>query len=259
MKSAAKPVHLLDLHVHLKGGLTLDQALDQSRRDGIQYGIAVNCGKGFPVQDDAAALAFCMSLKGKPVFAGMQAEGREWTSMFSLQAAAEFDYIFTDAMTWTDDHGRRMRLWIAEDVGTIEDAEEFMETLVARSVEIIETEPIDIFVNPTFLPAVIAVGYDRLWTEERMAKVIGAAVRNCVAIELNDLYHLPSRRFVLMANAAGCKFTLGTNNTGPSDLGRSEYGRKMIDECDLVGDDFFVPGKGGLKAALRKPQAFRAV
>ncbi len=31
---------------HLKGGLTLEQTLAKSRRDGIQYGIAVNCGKG---------------------------------------------------------------------------------------------------------------------------------------------------------------------------------------------------------------------
>jgi hypothetical protein len=38
---------MVDYHVHLKGGLTLEQALDRSRRDGIGYGIAVNCGKGF--------------------------------------------------------------------------------------------------------------------------------------------------------------------------------------------------------------------
>jgi hypothetical protein len=96
----------------LSVGLTLEQALEKSRRDGIKYGIAVNCGKGFPVQDDEAALGFCSSMKGQPIFVGMQAEGREWTSMFSLAAAAQFDYIFTDAMTWTDEDGRRKRLWI---------------------------------------------------------------------------------------------------------------------------------------------------
>ena len=30
--------------------------------------------------------------------------------MFSRQAAALFDYVFTDSMTWTDNRGRRMRL-----------------------------------------------------------------------------------------------------------------------------------------------------
>ena len=38
---------MVDYHVHLKEGLTLEQALAKSRRDGIEYGIAVNCGKGF--------------------------------------------------------------------------------------------------------------------------------------------------------------------------------------------------------------------
>ena len=247
---------ILDLHVHLKGGLTLEQALEKSRRDGIKYGIAVNCGKGFPVQDDAAAIAFCESMKGQPIFVGMQAEGREWTNMFSLHAAAQFDYIFTDAMTWTDDDGRRMRLWIPEEVGVIADPERFMETLVARSVEILETEPIDIFVNPTFLPAVIADDYDRLWTGDRIARVVHAAARNQVAIELNELYRLPSVKFVHLAKAAGCKFSFGTNNTGPDDLGCSKYGLFMVDECGLNAGDFFIPGASGLKAAMRKPKAF---
>jgi hypothetical protein len=252
-------IPLIDLHVHLKGGLTLDQALDRSRRDGMQYGIAVNCGKGFPVEDDAAALAFFDGLKGQPVFAGMQAEGREWTGMFSRRTAARFDYIFTDAMTWTDEHGLRMRLWIPEEVGSIADVEGFMETLVARTVDLLEHEPIDIFVNPTFLPAVIAHDYDRLWTGARMAKVIGAAARNGVAIELNDLYRLPSPEFVRRAKANGCKFTFGSNNTGPGDLGRCAYGLSLIDECGLAAGDFFIPGTCGPKAADRKPEAFLRV
>lgn len=58
---------MLDLHVNLKGGLRLEEALDQSLRDGIQYGIAVNCGKGFPVQDDAAAEELCDRMKDHPI------------------------------------------------------------------------------------------------------------------------------------------------------------------------------------------------
>jgi hypothetical protein len=249
-------IPLIDLHVHLKGGFTLDQALEQARRDGMKYGIAVNCGKGFPVEDDAGALAFFDSLRGQPVFAGMQAEGREWTGMFSRETAARFDYIFTDAMTWTDDQGRRMRLWIPEEVGAIADVEGFMETLVARTVDLLEHEPIDIFVNPTFLPGVIAHDYDRLWTGERMAKVIGAAARNGVAIELNDLYRLPSAEFVRRAKAAGCKFTFGSNNTGPDDLGRCAYGMRLIDVCGLTAGDFFIPGTCGRKAADRRVETF---
>src|SRR3984957_2296080 len=177
---------MVDYHVHLKEGLTLEQALAKSRRDGIEYGIAVNCGKFNPVQDDQAARAYVASLKGQPIFVAMQAEGREWTQMFSRQTVALFDYVFTDSMTWTDNHGRRLRLWIPEELGVIADTREFMDTLVERTVGILEHEPVDIYVNPTYLPPVIAGDYDRLWTEERMRKVAAAAARNRVAIELTD-------------------------------------------------------------------------
>lgn len=257
MELGAANYPVVDYHAHLKGGLTLEQVLDKGRREGIFYGLAVNCGKGFPVQDDASARQFVESMKGQPVFVAMQAEGREWTQMFSRPAAGLFDYIFTDSMTWTDRRGKRMRLWIPDEVGTIADTEEFMETLVERAVGILENEPIDIYVNPTFLPESIAGGYDRLWTEARMRKVISAASRNQVAIEINDRYKLPSARFVAMAKEAGCKFTFGTNNAGASDLGRCEYGLRIVEECKLKWSDFFVPGAWWPKAVDRKPGALK--
>jgi hypothetical protein len=251
-------IPMVDYHVHLKGGMTLEQALGRSRRDGIQYGIAVNCGKGFPIENDAGAIAFFESMKGQPCFIAMQAEGREWMQMFTRKAAGLFDYIFTDSMTWTDDRGKRMRTWIPEEVGTIADPQEFMETLVKRAVGILENEPIDIYVNPTYLPDQLAKDYDRLWTAERMRKVVDAAAKNQVAIELNDRYKLPGAAFVKMAKAAGCKFSFGTNNTGPNDLGRSEYGLKMIDECKLGWQDFFLPGAWWPKATERKGDLLKA-
>jgi hypothetical protein len=250
-------IPMVDYHVHLKGGLTLEQALGKSRKDGIQYGIAVNCGKGFPTENDEGVRTFVDSLKGQPVFIAMQGEGREWTQMFSRRAVALFDYTFTDSMTWTDNRGRRMRLWIPEEVGSIADAQEFMDTLVERAVGILEREPIDIYANPTFLPDLIAKDYDRLWTEKRMMQVIGAAARNGVAIELNNRYRLPSLGFVRMAKEAGCKFSFGTNNTGPADLGRCEYGLRMVNECKLGWQDFFVPGAWGPRAVERKGGALR--
>ena len=254
---AAHNVPVVDYHVHLKAGLTLEQALRKSRRDGIQYGIAVNCGKNFPVQDDPSALRFLKSMEGQPVFVAMQAEGREWTQMFSRRVASQFDYIFTDSMTWTDNHGRRMRLWIPEEVGAIADSQEFMDTLVDRAVGILDHEPIDIYVNPTYLPAVVAKDYDLLWTEERMRKVIDAAKRNDVAIEINNRYKLPSTQFLGLAKETGCKFSFGTNNSGPDDLGRCEYGVEMAIEHGLAWKDFFVPGAWGPKAVERKPDALR--
>lgn len=254
----AKNYPMMDLHVHLKLGLTLEQALAKSRRDGIMYGIAVNCGKGFPVETDEGVRKFFESMKGQPLFIAMQAEGREWTKMFSRSAASLFDYIFTDSMTWSDRRGKRMRTWLPNEVGEIADVQEFMDTLVERATGILDQEPVDIYVNPTFLPDVISKDYDKLWTEPRMQQVVAALQRNGVAMEINNRYRLPSAGFIRMAKAAGVKFTFGTNNTGPDDLKRCEYGLQMVKDCKLGWQDFFVPGASGIKAVDRKPNALRA-
>jgi len=230
---------LVDFHVHLKGGLTLEEALENSRRTGINYGIAPNCGLGFPITDDAGIYKFIEAMQGQPAFLGMQAEGREWVNMFSKQAIARFDYVFTDAMTFTDDRGKRIRLWVKDEV-QIDDEQAFMDMYVERILSVLNNEPIDIYVNPTFLPACIADEYDALWTEERMQKVIDAAARNNVAIEINARLRLPKAAFIKRAKKAGVKFSFGTNNSNRN-LGRLEYCLEMIKECGLTSSDMFMP------------------
>jgi hypothetical protein len=243
---------VVDYHTHLKGGLTLEQALANSRRLGIMYGIAVNGGLKFPITTDAGVLDFLASMQGTPAFIGLQGEGREWVTLFSSQAVAKFDYIFTDCMTFSDDRGKRMRLWIPEEVGEIPDAEQFMEMFVSRIVGILNHEPIDIHANPTFLPDALAHDYDRLWTPARMQRVIEAAKANDVAIEINNRYRIPSAAFIQRAKAAGVKFSFGTNNSDPN-LGRIEYALEMVKQCGLGWQDIFVPKPDGKKAVQRKP------
>ena len=102
-------------------------------------------------------------------------------------------------------------------------------------------EPIDIYVNPTFLPPEISHMYDELWTEDRMDRVIAALVENDIALEINDRYRLPSAAFVRRAKAGGVKFTFGTNNGSLGDLGRLEYCIEMIEEAGLTARDMWVP------------------
>jgi histidinol phosphatase-like PHP family hydrolase len=242
---------VVDYHVHLKGGLTIEEALKESRRLGIQYGIAINGGLGFPVTNDAAAEDFLRSMKGQPCFVALQGEGREWVKLFSKETVAKFDYVFTDAMTFTDDNGKRMRIWIKEEVGEIKDEERFMDMYVDRILGVLEHEPIDIHANPTVLPDAVAADYDRLWTPARMQTVIDAAKRNDVAIEINNRYRIPSPAFIKAAKKAGVKFSFGTNN-GDKNLGRCEYGVEMVKECGLTWQDIFLPKPEGEKAVQRR-------
>jgi hypothetical protein len=241
---------LIDYHVHLKGGLTLEDALGKSRETGITYGIAENCGLGFPVTNDEQLKQSFDRLEGRPVFKAMQAEGREWVNMFSPELVAKFDYVFSDALTFHDKQGRRTRLWMADEVH-IDNEQEFMDMYVEKIVTILENEPIDIFVNPTFLPAVIAERYDELWTEQRMQKVAQAAVKSGVAIEINARYRIPSVKFIMLAKQAGAKFAFGTNNGG-RELGHLEYSLDMAKQCGLTKDDMFVPKPYGKKPIQTK-------
>jgi hypothetical protein len=234
------PFQLTDLHIHLKGGFTIEDAVVKSGNENVRYGIAVNCGIGFPVQNDFQLDSVITAMKMYPQFyIGMQAEGREWVNLFSKESIEKFDYIFTDAMTFVDKKGRRNRIWI-ENETWIDDEQQFMDDLVALIVKIISTEPIDIYVNPTYLPEKLADKYNALWTEPRMYKVIHAATKHHVAIEINNRFKIPSYDFIMRAKQAGAKFTIGTNNTDGNFPG-PEYAREMIEKCGLKESDFYIP------------------
>ena len=246
MRLIASNYPLVDYHVHLKGGLTIDQALANSRRTGIFYGVAINCGLGFPVHSDDSVRDYLESMKDQPCYVAMQGEGREWMTLASPESIARFDYVFTDAMTFTDDNGKRMRIWLPDEIGEIKDKQAFMEMYVKR-IEGVMREPIDIYANATFLPTQMDAEYDALWTPERIAKVIDAAVKNDVAIEINNRYKIPSATFIKAAKAKGAKFSFGTNNAD-ANLGRLEYPIQMVKQCGIGWQDIFVPKPDGQKA-----------
>ena len=242
---------LIDFHGHLKGGLTVEQVCRHGRIHGYNFGISPNCGLNFPVTNDSSLIAYYHNLKAEPVFKAMQCEGREWITLFSPDAISNFDYIFTDAMTWTDNQGRRMRLWIPAET-FVDNEQQFMEMLVGKIEAILNQEPVDIYVNPTYLPGVIAADYDRLWTPQRMDRVIKALKDNDVALEINARFKIPSIAFIKKAKAAGVKFTLGTNNSDNTDLNLLEYCMKAIDEAGITPEDMFLPRPAGDKKVQKK-------
>jgi histidinol phosphatase-like PHP family hydrolase len=146
--------------------------------------------------------------------------------------------VFTDAMTFIDTKGNRTRLWIPEEV-FIDDEQKYMDLIVDKIVAVMK-EPMDVYVNPTFLPDVMSDRYDEFWTEERMNRVIDAMVQNRKALEINNRYKIPHKTFIRKAKAAGLKFTFGTNNTD-ANLGKLEYCIEMKNECGITADDMYKP------------------
>lgn len=229
---------VLDYHVHLKGGLTKEVAAKQSRKTGINYAIAPNCGVGFPITNDEQVMAFLNEMRTEPFILAMQAEGREWLTTFSPDIVDEFDYVFTDALTFKDNKGRRTRLWIEAETW-IEDEQKYMDMIIDRICDVLK-EPVDIYVNPCFLPKPMDKRYDELWTEARIDRFVDALAKSGKALEINELYNIPSKAIILKAKAAGVKFTFGSNNVTPnvSDL---SYSLRMKKECGLTANDMYKP------------------
>lgn len=239
------PFPITDLHIH-SGGHYLDAAVEKSKKENIQYGILASAGLGF-IHNDSQIDSFLLSMKKYPQFyVGVQPEGREWITMFSKETLRKLDYIATDAMTFTDIKGRRNLIYLRNKTW-IDDENSFMDYYVKIIESILNDEPVNIYVNPTYLPQQLSPRYDMLWTDERIDKVIAAAVKNKIAIEINNRYRIPSKKFILKAKAAGVLFTVGTNNYDTSFTGAA-YARDMIRECGLSQKDFWLPAtRNGVK------------
>jgi hypothetical protein len=82
-------VPMVDYHAFLRDGMTLDQLLEKSRRDGLQYGVTALSSQ---FRDDEAAERWVSGYAGRPVFRALQAEGP-----VSQKTALLFDYVIADA------------------------------------------------------------------------------------------------------------------------------------------------------------------
>ncbi len=246
--SRVNDIPLVDYHVH-RDGTTLEKLLEVSRRRGVKFGIVEHAGKrenDYPIilANDDELKSYLASLEGKPVFKGVQAEYLDWMTCFSKEAVAQLDYVLSDAMTIRGRDGRRVKMWSpAFEIG---DPERFMDRYADFHAEVIASEPIDILANPTWLPKALEEQYDLLWTPKRFQKIVDAAVKHNVAIEINSQYLIPRLPLLRMAKEAGVKFSFGSNIRGP-DVGKLDYCVEMIRALGLKPADMFRPAPAGKK------------
>jgi histidinol phosphatase-like PHP family hydrolase len=261
-ETAASPadgldIPLLDLHVHLDNS-SLAQVLPLARERGVKFGIVEHAGtreNKYPVvlSDDEKLNAWVDGLEGQGVYRGVQAEWTDWMTCFSPAALARLDYVLTDAMTFPGKAGKRVKLWekSAESLVDMSDHEAFMDRFVDWHVEIMANEPFDILANATWIPDALMPDYARLWTERRVQKVLDAALKYGIAIEISASYKLPSLTVLKQARAAGVKFSFGSNGRYPN-MGKLDYSIAMAKQIGLTQADMFQPGIDGRKAVQRR-------
>ena len=245
---------VIDYHVHLKGGLTKEQAHAMSMNYGINYGVAPNLGEGGVgrmLSDDQEALDYYNEVKPLPFLMGAQGEGRRWVKQFSEEAISRFDYLFTDAMTVVD-QGTICRIYHPEEVLMRgRSRQQYMDMIVDQTVTILTNEPVDIYANATYIPENWMDDYDRLWTDERIDRVLEVLETNGIAMEISPRYKIPSLEIIRKAKARGIKFTFGSNNVD-ADFGRCEYAIDAIGACRLEAGDIWFPSMSCRKDRTRQ-------
>jgi len=237
---AARDIPFIDFHVHLRGGMTVEKALARQESPGIKIGVLKNIGAGWPIETDDQLRAFLDKTTGKGVYVGLQVNDRDWHTKHSRALLDRCDFILGDTMIMPmpDDSSPPVKLF-KPDQFTITNPEAWMKRYVHLNLKVL-AEPITILANPTWLPKPVEDRYDELWTDQRMKKIIAAAVSNNVALEINAGSGYPSERFIRMAKKMGAKFSFGTNNFDdkPIDMSRCFA---AIAKYGLVKDDLYVP------------------
>lgn len=248
---AAQNLPRVDLHVHIHDesnpALSMKPAETAalSQKLGVRFGILAEGGCGGDIHNDQTLEEFLDSTERLPVYRGLQVYGFNWPNCLSRQNLDRLDYISADALVFPDGQGKSIWLWLPG--VKFDDPQDFMERYVDFTVKIL-AQPIQIWSNPTYLPESLKSQYATLWTPERMQRVIDAAVRNHVAIEINSHFRIPSATFIRRARAAGAKFSFGSNEHVHG-IGNIGYPLEVARQCGLSKSDIYVPQKRALPNA----------
>lgn len=228
---------LSDCHVHLSNTLTIDQALQLAKDRGVQLGILEHPGPGYPIGTDADLESYLDNLRKYPVRIGLQPVYTGWSKAFSKSVLDRLDYILMDALTLPNSDGTWLAIWQIDTM--VDDAEAFMHRYTQFIEQVLTTEPIDVFGRPTFLPVPIARQYSQLWTQKRVRRIIELAKSRDLAIETNEVAHVPDETFIVKAKQACLKFTFGTDSRNQN-AAHFYYCYQMAQKCGLRDSDMFV-------------------
>lgn len=230
---------VIDLHVHLTETFTIDKVLEISKKYNVTFGI-VDHPASWALKDDNDLRNFIEKLRNYPVYIGLQPTYLGWRKNYSEELISQLDYILMDPQMVPKGNGEIWQIWEFDTY--IEDTEDFMKRYMDYALEVLNSEPIDIFGWPLFLPVCIARDYYDLWTEERMQQILTAAKQNNIAIEINDMAHTPHEDFILKAKAEGLKFTFGSDSRNMI-AGKLAYCKRVAEKCNLNKNDFFIPAR----------------
>jgi len=212
-----KGIPLTDYHIHIRGGMSLEKALDWAQKTGIRSSAIENQGKDWPLCNDAAIKTFIENGKRYPeLLIGIQVNDRNWYRAIDPFLVKQLDFVLSDTMVMDG-----QKLWLENDYCT-EDEETWLQRYYAHCLQVLN-EPITILANPLYLPKKMMHRYDDFWTIERQMTIIDTAAKNEIALEIQSNTQFPHIEFMQLAIEQGARISIGRNNhdDGVNELERS--------------------------------------
>jgi hypothetical protein len=197
-----------DLGVQFQQGFDLESHLNFYYRSGINLGVVLD-------PDEYGQLEV---LREHPVFIGA------FNPPDSIDRSV-FDYVIGTAGNYPENV----------------QGNAFMDQLVESIITDLDQKQLDVWSKPTALPDPMMDRWSELWTNERVDKVIEAAVNNQVAIEIDNQNMLPPLDFISRAKMKGATFTYANLGTD-SEMGELDYVYQAIEQGPLGYKDIFIPG-----------------
>lgn len=237
IKHQANHVAFIDTHVVTDDGFAIEPAIKSFYQTGVNLGLVIDTDKLDKNNQEESLLAHIRQYQKYPAFLGIWKNPSLVLEGISSRTLAQFDYVIGGFSQFKNSKGKLIDLK-GNDVGN---PELFMNDYVKAITDGLNKGEIDIWAYATELPSSLSSSYEKLWTKERMLKVIEAARKNNVAIEINNKHKIPSVAFINLAKEKGCVFSCG-DVYSDNKMDKPDYFLQVIDQCKLVYKDIYIPG-----------------
>jgi putative hydrolase len=232
------PIRDLHVHsIHSDGAMTVEEILEVANRKGYQVGIADHGSPEDKIVHDAHLVSYLDHLEHYPVYRSIELDVELGTDVSST-CLDKLDYIIVGVHFLTLD---RIQTFFWDPLALIPDADRFVEAYIAKAAEAMRRTRMDIFAHPTLLPISLRAESDRLWTPDRIRRLIAAAVQSNVALEISGHWQVPSEAFLREGLRQGAIFSLGSDGHGPDSMCDLDYPLELVRKLGIGPDRLFTP------------------
>jgi hypothetical protein len=234
----ANHIAFIDYQINTSGSFNIDSALQSFFKTGINLGLVVEANEVAKGRQGQLFADHIKKYRHLPAFLGLITNNNTLPKDLAETSIANFDYIIGDITRFKNKTGDEVDILMEKNIG---DNEVFMEEYVEFITDQLDKGGLNIWAMASILPESLSGQYDKLWTQSRMLKVIEAAKRNDVAIEVYLPKKIPSIAFIKLAKEKGCLFTMG-GLFRENEMSEPVYFYELIDSCKLDYKDIYIPG-----------------